>query len=278
MTLHHIVKIGSTMYCGGGFTGHIDMGNIDIERQVFQYDPQQGTWSLLSTSPTLQFSLTQLDGKLVTVEGRKLDQPIPINDVYVFQTESKKWEKSIPPLATARFFSTAFNYKSTLVVSGGYTHWDTDIYQSTCTNAVEVFQSKTSQWYHTEPLPDPHNSMSGTIIDDTCIGGVKSGGGASRQVYCTSVTNLISSNPPETGKTAQASTSPHSIWQVLPECPLYYSTAAELGGCLLAIGGQIPLQVPQPSTCTPRLQTHGEVILLGSTSATSCSRCNKVGR
>ena len=35
---------------------------------------------------------------------------------------------------------------------------------------------------------------------------------------------------------SQASPSPPT-WQVLPECPLSYSTVAELGSCLLAIGG-----------------------------------------
>ena len=240
--LHHIVRIGSTIYCGGGFTGHIDMGNIHIERQVFQYSPEQDTWSLLPFCPTLQFSLTKMEGKLVTVGGRKIDQPTPIEDVYIFQTESQKWEKSLPPLATARFFPTAFNYESALVVSGGYTHWDTDIYLSTRTATVEVFLRKTFRWYCAEPLPDPHSSMSSTIIGDTCylIGGVKSGGSESRQVYCTSITNLISPNYLETGKTEQASPSPHSIWQVLPECPLHYSTAAELRGCLVTIGGRTP--------------------------------------
>ena len=72
------------------------------------------------------------------------------------------------------------------------------------------------------------------------IGGSKPGA-PSRHVYCTSVSNLISRalppDHPETSSTPQASPSPPT-WQVLPECPLYYCTAAELGGCLLAIGGK----------------------------------------
>ena len=59
--------------------------------------------------------------------------------------------------------------------------------------------------------------------------------------YCTSVSNLISRalppDHPETSSTPQASPSPPT-WQVLPECPLSYLTAAELGGGLLAIGGK----------------------------------------
>ena len=236
MTGHHIVRIGSTIYCGGGFTG-----KISTSRLVFQYNPKQDTWSQLPICPTRQFGLTQLDGKLVTVGGRRLDQIIPINDVYIFQ-ESETWENSIiPPLPTARMYPTAVNYKSTIVVSGGTTDWKTDSKLSTFTNAVEVFQTKTHQWYHADPLPVGHDSMSCVIVSDTCffIGGIKSDA-PSRRAYCTSVSNLISRalppDHPETSSTPQASPSPPT-WQVLPECPLSYCTAAELGGCLLAIGG-----------------------------------------
>ena len=234
MTQHHIVRIGSTIYCGGGYTG----GSIDTARLVFQYNPKQDTWSQLPICPTAHFGLTQLDGKLVTVGG-KLDRTTnPINDVYVFQ-DSETWENSIiPPLPTARFYPTAFNYKSTLIASGGITEWHNDTYHS---NAVEVFQTKTYQWYHAEPLPVGHSGMSCAIVNDTCylIGGSKLGT-ASRHAYCTSVSNLISRalppDHPETSSTPQASPS-QPTWQVLPECPLPYVTAAELGGCLLAIGG-----------------------------------------
>jgi len=238
MSEHHIVRIGSTIYCGGGYTG-----NIETARQVFQYNPKQDTWSQLPICSTVHFGLTQLNGKLVTVGGEHYDQTdIPINDVYVFQ-ESETWENSIiPPLPTARFYPTAINYKSTLVVTGGLTHWHTDSKLRTRTNAVEVFNTKTFQWHQAEALPVGHSSISCVIVDDTCylIGGTKTDGYVSRQAYCTSVSNLISrALPPdhsETSSTQQASPLPPT-WQVLPECPLYYSTAAELGGCLLAIGG-----------------------------------------
>ena len=236
---HHIVRIGSTIYCGGGYTG-----KKDTSRQVFQYNPKQDTWSQLPICPTIHFGLTQLDGKLVTVGGSKLDHHLTIiNDVYIFQ-DSETWENSIiPPLPTARSHTTAFNYKSTIVVSGGFTHWHTDSEHSTRTNAVEVFQTKTYQWYRAELLPVAHCVMSCAIVNDTCylIGGNKSDGYASRRAYCTSVSNLISRalppNHPETSSTPQASPSPPT-WRVLPECPLSYCTAAELGGGLLAIGGR----------------------------------------
>ena len=238
MSQHHIVRIGSTIYCGGGYTP----GSIDDDRLVFQYIPNQDTWSQLPICPTVHFGLTQLDGKLVTVGGRRRGNSTRVNDVYIFQ-KSQTWDYSIiPPMPTARSHTTAFNYKSTLIVTGGLTHWDTDPKLRTHTNAVEVFQTKTYQWYRAEPLPVAHCNMSCAIVNDTCylIGGTKSDGYASRQAYCTSVSNLISRalppDHPETSSTPQASPSPPT-WQVLPECPLYCFTAAELGGSLLAIGG-----------------------------------------
>ena len=236
MYSHHIVRIGSTIYCGGGYTD-----KIDTSRQVFQYNPKQDTWSQLPICPTVHFGLTQLDGRLVTVGGKRLDRPIRIKNVYVFQ-ESETWENSIiPPIPTARSHTTAFNYKSTLIVSGGITHWHTDSKLWTCTNAVEVFQTKTYQWHRAEPLPVAHCGMSCAIVNDTCylIGGNKLGP-ASRHAYYTSVSILISRalppNHPDTSSTPKASPSPPT-WQVLPKCPLYHFTAAELGSCLLAIGG-----------------------------------------
>ena len=237
MSQHNIVRIRSTIYCGGGYTG----GSIDTARQVFQYNPKQDTWSQLPICPTLHFGLTQLDGKLVTVGGEDHDRiDIPINDVYVFQ-ESETWENSIiPPLSIARMYLTAFDYKSTLVVSGGVI--ETDRKYWTYTDAVEVFQPKTYQWYRAEPLPVASSYMSCAIVKDMCyfLGGCESNV-TTRRAYYTSLSNLISrALPPDhpgTSSTPQASPSPPT-WQVLPECPLYYSTAAELGGCLLAIGGE----------------------------------------
>ena len=75
MSQHHIVKIGSTIYCacGGGYTD-----KIDTSKQVFQYNPSQDIWSQLSICPILEFGLTQLDdGKLVTVGGCRASQVTP---------------------------------------------------------------------------------------------------------------------------------------------------------------------------------------------------------
>lgn len=81
--------------------------------------PVQDTWSQL---PMFTLGLTQLDGKLVTVGGRRHNQPTRINDVYMFQ-KSEKWKRSIPPMPAARSYTTVVNYQSTIiVVSRGVIH------------------------------------------------------------------------------------------------------------------------------------------------------------
>ena len=239
MCSHQMVRIGNKVYCGGGYTGY-----VNTSRQVFRYDPEQDKWSPLPICPTRLFGLTQLDGKLVTVGGKGLGN-FTVSDVYVFE-DSQTWEKSIPSLPTARFYPTAFVYNSVLVVSGGITHW-VDAVKSTRTAAVEVFQSKSSQWYCAQPLPFAHNSMSPAIINDTCylIGGSSTGHDSLNQAYYISIPSLIETAVPaeETSTTCQAFPSPPT-WQVLPRCPFSHASSAELGGCLLAIGGTDDSDVP----------------------------------
>ena len=91
--------------------------------------------------------------------------------------------------------------------------------------------------------------MTPAIINDTCYligGGIM--GVSTKSAYCTSLPTLIETAVPphcqeETNTTPQASPS-SPTWQVLPQCPLYYSAAAELGGCLLAIGGMVDQMSP----------------------------------
>ena len=126
---------------------------------------------------------------------------------------------------------------STLVISGGITHWTTDVKLRTHTSAVEVFQTNQCTALSLCQLNTVACHVPLLII---CVGETKANGVPSRQAHCTSISNLITralpANHIKTSSTLQASPSPPT-WQVLPECPLSYSTAAELGGGLLAIGG-----------------------------------------
>ncbi len=165
----------------------------------------------------------------------------PTNDVYTLEN-SREWRKTLPPLPTARFYPSVFCYQSFLIACGGITSF-TDSNNYTCTSAVEVFSSKTSQWYKAEPLPTALSNISYTIINDTCyfIGGVTTGG-ITNQSFCVSLPSLIQQATAQADPQSPTAyfSPPSAIWRELPDCPRCYSTAAGLGGCLLAIGGRVP--------------------------------------
>jgi len=86
MNAHHIVRIGNNVYCGGGFTA-----KVSPDRLVFKHNCEEDKWSQLPECPSLHFSLTQLDEKIVTVGGtcRDVDELTPIKDVYIFEEDSQ---------------------------------------------------------------------------------------------------------------------------------------------------------------------------------------------
>ena len=278
MTYPHVVRINDNIYIGGGYCG-----DITKARRVFKYPGGISIWSPLPICPVRLFALAVLDSKLVLIGGCTCDSEsddginTPTNSVNVLE-ESQRWVKSLPQLPTARFNTSALTYKSSLVVCGGITSWTVNKqgthskHSTHTTAAVEIFRSETSQWCKAEPLPFALSHMSFTIINDTCyfIGGAVSGS-ITRNVICACLPFLIQKATPHIPTDSPISTicaslpSPiqsvmapgdthppttsllSSIWKVLPDCPLYGSTAAELGGCLLAIGGKDATITPSPS-------------------------------
>ena len=236
MCQHSVVRIGDTIYCGGGFTR-----DINTDRQVFQYDPEEDKWTApFPLCPTVEFGLTHLEGRLVAVGGREWNTPqlTPTNHVCTLK-ESQGWT-SLPPMPTARIRPTVFTFNAHIISCGGVIS-RIDGRNYTCTTAVEIFSSDTSQWFTAQPLPMPIHLMSPTIIGDTChlIGGLESERGrsfhcdisltASLSVMISSVTPFPSSLPP--------SHTQSPAWKDIHPCPIAGSAAAELDGQLVAVGG-----------------------------------------
>ena len=231
----HIVQINNTTYCGGGITN----GGAEGNRQVFQYNNERNEWSALPLCPTRYHALAELNGSLITIGGIEHDAPgrIPTNSVYVL--EDLQWRKTIPPLATARFGASAITYDSCAIVCGGTTSF-TSPDQFTCTSTVEVYSSDTNQWTISSPLPFAHRRMSTAVVNDMCYvigGGTQKG--VSNVAACAPLPVLTKSVEGHQASTSQPSPS-SAVWEVLPDCPLCGSTAAQLGGCVLALGGMQP--------------------------------------
>ena len=200
------VLIGDVVYVAGD-THH-----------MLKYDTRSDKWSVLPPCPVKFFGLGQLSDKLVTVGGRDGNAD-DVGDVYTYEEETQQWEKSIPPMPTPRMYSTVVTYRSSIAVCGGCGYGG-----GRTSDIVEVFDSKTSQWHTSAPLPVEHYSMYVTVINDTCyLGG---GGEGNMSIMCASLPSLFQS------------TTPHNqVWTKLPDLPHGGNALTNMGGTLLALGG-----------------------------------------
>ena len=237
---------------------------------VLRYETRSGQWSVLPSCPVEWFGLGQLSGKLVTVGG--WDGRGAVNHVYTYVQETQQWEKSIPPMPTPRQWPTVITYNSSIAVCGGLRS----------DRVVEVFNSEAAQWHTAAPLPVACVHKKLTIINDTCyLGG--GGYGSTRSIMCASLPSLFQSSSPHE---QQTSAQQQSVWTVLPDTPLYNSALANMGGTLLALGGDESASSPPsdaihaysastkawvkiaslPQACsraTAELLPSGEVMLIG---------------
>ncbi len=149
----------------------------------------------------------------------------------MFVSESQQWEKSIPAMPTARRAPSVVSHSTVLVVCGGGDDSDTPL------PTVELYSSEASQWYQCPPLPFPRDWMSSVTIRDTLflVGGFSGGmlDSAEKSVLSASLTALIDRALHHSSGSASA----ESLWTALEDVPYYLTTAASIGGCLLALGG-----------------------------------------
>ena len=220
----HLVKIRNNIYCGGGGTG-----KVDTDRLVFKYDPTNDSWSALPPCPTRGHDLSELSNELVSVGGvmHNAAGPTPTNSVYTFQDPN--WVTSLPPMPTARFHPSVFTHNTHLIACGGVTSW-TSLQQFTCTSTVEVLSSETGQWSTLAPLPLPLCHMSTAISNGRCYFIGSSSQEGTDNTACSAPLSLLMESASEPSPSS-------AVWEVLPNCPLYGPTAAELGGYVLALGG-----------------------------------------
>ena len=105
----------------------------------------------------------------------------------------------------------------------------------------EIFSHEASQWFRAEPLPIACHGMSSITINDAyyLIAGSYSEDGwvyGDKTAVTVSLSKLVS-----TALSAHSSVPPPPtppVWRHIHPCPRIESTAAELDGNLVAIGGQ----------------------------------------
>ena len=218
------VAINGQIYIGGGTTDRDATRGL-----VFRYNPVVDRWITLPPAPMHHFGVGHLLGKLVLVGGIVTSSDRYSADVHTFDEEYQLWVKSIPPMAIPRVSAAVISDSSVLTVCGGVAE-DRVVLAS-----VEAYDSTTSQWSVAAPLPLPRCRLSSALIGNTCflVGGCKSPDdhcGAKHSVLSASISSILEQD------TRAAESVP--VWRVLAKIPHYHSTAATLGGCLLAVGGK----------------------------------------
>ena len=227
------VVIRDKVYCGGVAAAD------DDEYRVFCYSPLEDTWTTLPPCPIRYFGLGQVRGKLVTVGGRKKSAWEATNEVYEFDDVTQTWKPSIPPMPTARYLPAVVSHHSALVVAGG----NNGNIRNSRTTAVEVFREETSQWHTTEPLPFRWYDASSLLINNRwyLLGGGAEGETCSNRALSANVDLVLQ----RTLDGNRASTDSNgTVWEVLPNTPLYAPAAATFGTSLLAVGGTTTSEYP----------------------------------
>ena len=156
------------------------------------------------------------------------------NKVFTYNERSRKWKQTLPPMPRARYSPGVLSLQSALVVAGGVGSL------ITYTDAVDIFQAETSQWYRTDPLPTACCDISLVVIGNTCyaLGGCTSLSYIN-QVHYASVDDLLHNAVPANQTThSGSSANTQSAWKTLANTPTYGPAAVMLADNLLAIGGK----------------------------------------
>ncbi len=210
------VQINDTVYVGGGWPDRGEDGYI-----VMAYNTQSCQWHTLPPYSTMGFAMTTINNKLVVVGGSNRDES-DSSELGEWQPDSNQWTHPFPPMSTPRCWPSATSYKHWLVVAGGY--------HGVCLQTVEVLDVSNMQWSTGPSTPTPW-SMKSTTIADTwyLMGGLcEELLNSSPDVYSVFLEALVS----------HSSSDSSNIWNKLPSLNCKLSCPLNIGGSLLAVGGE----------------------------------------
>ncbi len=197
------VYLNGTLYVGGGFIG------LKADTSLYSFKPRvDSTWTVVTDTPTYQYTLVVHDSELLLVGGRECATHETRNKVFTMR--DGQFVETLPPMKEQRLSPSAVSSGSALVVAGGW--WGTSDLSS-----VEVL--KDGQWTTAPSLPSGGYDMRSALHGDQWYLITYEG-----KVFCASLQSLISG----------ADKSP---WETLPNARNRFSAAAFFGGHLLSIGG-----------------------------------------
>ena len=213
------VYLRKKIYIGGGNTG-----NVETDSLVFEYNFKTNSWKALPPMEAIFFGLCKLEGELVAVGGKAGTEIT--SAVYVFDSFTKRWKNSLPPMAEARYSPSCTSTQSGIIIIGGLSS------RNELLSSIEVMKSDTFQWYTACYLSRSAtlSHASTMVLQDTIylIGGYQSSTASS---YC----NVAHSSPVDI-LLNYCGLIPGS-WTPIVSTPHCQSTIACIGPCLMSLGG-----------------------------------------
>lgn len=220
MSAPQLVVIDGKLYVGGG--------NTEEERSKYvlcKYNPAYDQWSVFDC-PVKFFGLGHVANSLVLVGGSQEDGTV-MGEVYILDEISKTWNSSsIPTMPTARTLLTVISSGFGIAACGGHNGLN-------CSDAVEVYKTKTRQWYSASPLPKPLLALRTATVASTCflLGGSSDFNTAQKDCYGIKVDDLFSAS-----RQTPMDQKVLPIWKSFRSDTLAAAPAALLGA-LVSVGG-----------------------------------------
>ena len=235
------VTVKDAVYFGSG-TSHL--GESSNTPRILRYSPDMDNWSTLNDCPVVAFGMGCYLGELVLVGGAygsEEGSSSITGDIHLLDETRQEWKQSLPPLLKPRMLSTVVSHTRGLVAIGGIV---LDATHDQCLNSVEVYDGESSQWHRAAHIPLACIGMTSAMIGDTCylLGGFTDTDfdQPTTRVFAASLNNLI--QDAVGSQCGLVNGAPHEehgtpVWSELVDSPRYASTAANLGNCLLTLGG-----------------------------------------
>ena len=196
---------------------------------IFEYTPDTDTWMELQ-APTKFHGMVSLNGKLTLVGGVKKESTSTLKYspvIQVWDSDSKQWTEPYPPMPMGRVHPGCACYQHYLIIAGGTKEGQ---FQSTTT--VDILDTNSGQWFKAPPM-----MYNGKIIQLVIIGQSLYILFIFRGVLTSSKSLLRVSLPTLISHTLQGKNCDTSIWEKLPDVPLYLTTLFSVGNMLLMAGG-----------------------------------------
>lgn len=211
---------------------------------ICMFDSVGDVWSVIPNCPLLGSSLVMFEGLLTSVGGyvsyfSGYETSNWLLSLVQFEGETK-WMKMWPSMPTKRYRAAVVCYEQCLVVLGGA------VAKNVSTNAVEIFDLSTRQWYVASSLPHPLQHASAVIYNDSLYlcGWIQDvASKPCTDVLTCALSDLQASKTThrfsfERMRAALSREPPLSLWKRFASLPVGRSTFVVFNNELIAVGGR----------------------------------------